>query len=159
MSEVAELKPDVIIVAADTNPIDSGSAEVSDPVLTEQVRSNLDDAVTALTATGGRLVMIGDTPGLAGWPGNCLAQHDATLLGCAVELDKPWADSMALTRGIARAHHGDFIDPTPWFCADRLCPAVVGSMVTYRDPGHITSVYSQHLSGVLEDALALSPAR
>jgi hypothetical protein len=159
VDQVAELRPDVIVVTADTIPLASGSPEHVDPALSEKVRVGLDETVTALTAYGGRLIMIGDTPGLPTWTGSCLARRGATLLDCALKLDKPWAESIWLTRGIASAHHGDFIDPSSWFCAHLLCPAVVGSMVTYRDAGHVTTAYSKHLSSALGDAMALTTAR
>ena len=49
----------------------------------------------------------------------------------------------------------EIVDPVAWMCADGLCPAVVGSTIAYRDPGHITVTRSMELAEPLGRALGL----
>ena len=44
------------------------------------------------------------------------------------------------------------INPTPWLC-DRICPAVIDGIVTYRDHSHLTNAMSEHLAPRLLSAL------
>ncbi len=60
------------------------------------------------------------------------------------------AHAVALSAGY------QFIDPIPWFCADNLCPSVIGSMVAYRDTEHITTEYAAKLAGPLGAMLNLA---
>jgi hypothetical protein len=155
MAQLVRLQPDVVVLSVDANPVEPDSGDEVDAALERKVRTGLDDTVSSMSAAGGRLVMLGDIPGLAQWPGGCLATRGATLLGCAAKPSRLWRDEIAMSREIAQAHHDDFINPYKWFCADHLCPAVIGSMVTYRDAGHMTTVYSHHLAGALAGALRL----
>jgi hypothetical protein len=47
----------------------------------------------------------------------------------------------------------DVIDPTPWLCTS-YCPAIVDSIVAYRDASHISVAMARHLLPQLERALA-----
>ena len=38
-----------------------------------------------------------------------------------------------------------FVNPSPWLCADGLCPVVVGSTIAYRDRGHISAARAGEL--------------
>ena len=44
------------------------------------------------------------------------------------------------------------IDPTPWLCT-RLCPAIIGRTVVYRDSSHLTVAMSRELSTELAKSL------
>ena len=40
-----------------------------------------------------------------------------------------------------------------WFCADSLCPAVVGNLLVYRDDNHMTMSYSRFVAPLLDTAI------
>jgi hypothetical protein len=54
----------------------------------------------------------------------------------------------------ARAAHAAYVPTLRWFCVRGLCPAVVGTIVTYRDSTHITATYVGVLARSLGAALA-----
>jgi len=58
-------------------------------------------------------------------------------------------------RGLPGAH---LVDLSRYFCQDGSCPPVIGDVLVYRDPGHVTSTYARTLAPMLqrgvEDALA-----
>lgn len=56
---------------------------------------------------------------------------------------------------IAAAADVRLVNVRPWFCADRICPAVIGNRIVYADFGHLTRTYAVHLVPLLQDALAL----
>lgn len=45
------------------------------------------------------------------------------------------------------------LDPTSWFCAPRICPAIVGNLVVYRDNAHMTPAYSKFLAPLLANVV------
>jgi hypothetical protein len=38
------------------------------------------------------------------------------------------------------------IDPTPWFCTATACPVIVGNVLVFRDPSHMTATWSRLLA-------------
>ena len=58
-------------------------------------------------------------------------------------------------REAARSAGAEYVETAQWFCADGLCPLVVGDYVTHRDRGHVTLDYSASLSEPLEARLAM----
>ena len=47
------------------------------------------------------------------------------------------------------------VDALKWFCADGVCPSVVGSYITMRDSEHMTPHYARWLAKPLQTALGL----
>jgi hypothetical protein len=37
---------------------------------------------------------------------------------------------------------GKFVPTPEWFCTDNVCPMVIGQLIVFADPGHITSAYA-----------------
>jgi hypothetical protein len=61
-----------------------------------------------------------------------------------------------LSFAAARSAGVGVVDALKWFCADNLCPAVVGSYITMRDSEHMTPDYSRWLAEPLATELGLS---
>ncbi|MGY0385792.1 acyltransferase family protein [Nocardioides sp. WG-D5] len=55
---------------------------------------------------------------------------------------------------VARDPNAHLIDMTHLFCEDRICPAVIGNVIVYRDGNHITSRYARTLAPYLGRELA-----
>ena len=49
----------------------------------------------------------------------------------------------------------DSVDAAKWFCADGLCPSVVGNYITMRDSHHMTPDYSRWLATPLAAQLGI----
>jgi hypothetical protein len=47
------------------------------------------------------------------------------------------------------------VDAAKWFCADGLCPSVVGKYITMRDSHHMTPDYSRWLATPLAAELGI----
>ncbi|MEI7056979.1 acyltransferase family protein [Nocardioides sp. CCNWLW239] len=55
---------------------------------------------------------------------------------------------------VARDPNAHLVDLTHLFCEERLCPAVIGNVIVYRDGNHITSRYARTLAPYLSQELA-----
>jgi hypothetical protein len=102
-----------------------------------------------------RIYLIEDAPALDQKPGACLAAAGADLGTCASPPSAA-ADLMSQAeQAAARATGVRYVRTRPWFCTVDLCPAVVGTTITHRDNGHITTVYARRLSRALQQTMGL----
>ena len=121
------------------------------PVASEQRedlwQQALDRTIKRVSTAAQAVVIIGDTPRLAGDAPVCLSSHRYDAFACANPLDK--AANPTRTAGermIAEADGATFIDPTPWLCRTKMCPAVAGRILVFRDTHHMTATYARALA-------------
>ncbi|MDQ3484776.1 MAG: acyltransferase [Actinomycetota bacterium] len=159
--QVAELRPDLMIVA--TSPPPSGVYDAAGELLTtrDEVAAELvtgfDDMFSAYEPLTDRLLLLADVPRLPVDPGTCLSQPSALLADCTF----PPTEQSSLIRdlSVAAADRAglESVDPAGWLCADGLCPVVIGSTIAWRDRGHISTTRSAELAQPLGEALGLLP--
>jgi peptidoglycan/LPS O-acetylase OafA/YrhL len=119
----------------------------------------------AWSDAGTKVLVVRDTP----YPGrtvqsvpDCLAQHPTHQTACGGTPDTwTWMDplfSAATSLGLSGI---STLDSTPYFCTATVCPAVIGSVVTYFDASHMTATYSRSLAPFvdpqIETALGAAP--
>jgi peptidoglycan/LPS O-acetylase OafA/YrhL len=102
-------------------------------------------------ATHAPLIVIRDSPLMPFNVPDCLSQLGDRvfdqLARCAVPekvalLPDPQIDA-------AKAAGAGLIDLTKYFCQDSVCPAVIGSVIVYRDDSHLGGTYSRTLAPYL----------
>jgi SGNH domain (fused to AT3 domains) len=71
---------------------------------------------------------------------SCLASRDST------RCDSTEKSIVSVVKGF------QVVDPTPWLCSS-YCPAIIDSIVAYRDASHISVAMARHLLPKLEAAL------
>ena len=101
-----------------------------------------------------RLAVVEDPPGSGRVTLDCLLARGATLGSCAFRVTPDQMATYASLRREARAAHAAYVPTLRWFCVRGLCPAVVGTIVTYRDSTHITATYARQLARPLGAAVA-----
>jgi peptidoglycan/LPS O-acetylase OafA/YrhL len=103
---------------------------------------------------GVRVVLMGDTPISRFDVPVCLSANQDSVLACATPhveaVDTDWREALA---GAARASGATFIDPEPWVCPSRPCPAVIGDFLVFRDRHHLSPPFSVALARRLAQAL------
>jgi SGNH domain (fused to AT3 domains) len=112
--------------------------------------------IDTLKQDGSRVVWLEDTP----YPGfnvpDCLSVNPTDIQKCSFTLKTGLKyPGVRASLNSAAAHDGALIvNPVPWFCTRRICPAVVGTSVTFFDESHVTRSYAQTLTPLLSRALA-----
>jgi peptidoglycan/LPS O-acetylase OafA/YrhL len=110
-------------------------------------------------ARGTRIVVVADNPEVAQETLLCVQRRgfDASD-SCSTPRTRATAlpDPMVLAAAIAKV---PVVDLVSYFCDDRICPAVIGNVLVYRDAaGHVTASYMRTLAPYLvkaiKDALA-----
>jgi peptidoglycan/LPS O-acetylase OafA/YrhL len=140
--------PDLIVVATTTEfktgVVDDGerlSLEDSFPSLEAGLVRTLD----RLAGNGAPIVLLKDLPRSSEDVPECVARHHDDLERCAFPDERdPGSDYDA--RAAARVDGVRTIDPARLLCPGRLCPAVIGNALVYRDDNHLTATFARTLA-------------
>ncbi len=149
VDRVAELQPDLMVVATSPPPTgvydDDGRLLNNNTDVAENVAEGFDDMFATYLPLVDRMVLLSDVPRLPEEPGACLAADGADLGDCMFP-PTDWSERNRMISEDAAARAGvPAINPSPWLCADGLCPVVVGSTIAYRDRGHISAARAAEL--------------
>jgi hypothetical protein len=96
--------------------------------------------LSSLKGSSPHLIYISDTPHPSRDIPSCLASRDSS------QCNQSEKSIVSVVKGF------EVIDPTPWLCTS-YCPAIVDSIVAYRDASHISVAMAVHLLPQLERAL------
>lgn len=105
-------------------------------------------------AAGTKVLVIKDPP----YPGtrvhnvpDCLAKNTGAPAACA-GTPKSWYWMDPLNRAARELDAPEIrtVNMDKYFCSDGVCPAVIGSIVAFRDGSHITATYARSLAQYLD---------
>ncbi|WP_110241758.1 acyltransferase family protein [Nocardioides gilvus] len=163
-SKVAEMKPDVVVVATREYPLeDPRTGErigrtVGEDRYLAALEESWTEAFRDFDRDAGRVVVYGNTPQLSQLPQECLTTPGNDLGSCTGPgLEQERRVAGALQRAAERAD-ATWVDAERWFCADGLCPPVIGNFIAMRDLRHPTVEYTRHLAGPLAEQFGLARA-
>ena len=156
---IAELRPARVFMAsaaAGGTLVDDAGAPITDRNWSDRAWVDGWAATTdQLARTGARLFLLEDTPYQVKPPLECLSLHPADPAACVVPADRalPSPDRRRAIALRLRAKGVTVIDPTPWFCTATGCPVIVGNVLVFRDPSHMTATWSRLLAPQLAAAV------
>ncbi len=159
MGVIESLHPDVLVVASDLPPAiigPQGQPVTNDVALAKAFQTGLAESMGELHNFVGRIIILGDVPGVDEPPSLCLSARGANLGDCAFPRSARSKLLFDAAHEVATSGGYQFVNTIPWFCAHDLCPSVIGPIVVYRDPEHVTTEYATRLTRPLEAALHLS---
>ncbi|PYY50047.1 hypothetical protein DEI84_05070 [Curtobacterium sp. MCBD17_023] len=146
-----ELDALVVTHAATKSPVlvaDGGSND-------ETVVRGLVSAWRTATGRGVPVIALRDNPVARDDVLACLAQMQGPTTGAC---DLPRAQALAAFDGSAQAvaavgDRARYVDMTDWYCTATTCPAVIGGVLTHRDPTHLTATFATTLAPALGSRL------
>ena len=116
--------------------------------------AGLADMVSAVRATGSRVMVIGPVPRMPNDVPECLAVHlDAVTLCQPPLAEAVDAAGVAAERAVVEAAGGSYLDVTPAFCDEVTCAAVVGNVLVFSDQNHLTTEFAGWLSALISAAV------
>jgi peptidoglycan/LPS O-acetylase OafA/YrhL len=147
LGELQRMDPEVIVVSSrlgvETLPDDSDLTWGSETLLGH------------LAAIAPVVRVLADVSSLPFDPADCVTAPESTLVTClAPELAKVVA-SNALLRAVAGRSGTGFVDTAALVCRQRLCPVVVGDIVTFGDYDHISVTWARRITRELGERLSL----
>lgn len=147
--EVAELKPDAVVVAArGYDGVHASGAE------RERIwRAGAESGIRALVGLAPAVYVLSDIPARSSSAQDCLTVPGATLESCLATETGREIDSNTLTRDAAQAAGARWVDTSPLVCEGGRCPLVVGSTLTYFDDNHLTVSRARELAPALGELL------
>lgn len=136
--QIKDLKPDVIVV--------------TNRVRQEATEAGAEKAFQAFQDSGARIVYLTDTPQPGRNVPDCLATHTDDIPACNPTQDQAieFPAFRAMEQKVAKRHGAEIIDTLPVFCADNVCPTVIGDQIVYFDSSHITAGYAKSLVPFLQ---------
>ena len=99
-----------------------------------------------LVATGANVVALEDTPAPPNLVPRCVARSMKKLGRCAFPRRQGLSFPHYATRAAAEVDGVKLVDAAPKFCLRRVCPAVIGDVLVYRNGGHVTATYARTMS-------------
>jgi hypothetical protein len=129
-----------------------------DPSWIQGIQTAFNDMTT--TAPSTIRILLSISPHIPNPAPSCLASYPSSIQKCGVSYTPGqlgsglFSASLVRDQNAATAAHAIFVPTVQWFCLNNQCPAVVGDRLVYADADHTTTVYSEYLSTVLQQALA-----
>ena len=124
------------------------------PIWQKPWRDGLQGTVDVLRGNGITPVLVEDTP----YPGQdvptCLSKNVTSVTACNITVNAAFRTDMIQVRDDFEAKGVPVLRTRQWFCADSLCPAVVGNLLVYRDDNHMTTSYSRFVAPLVDAAIA-----
>ena len=119
--------------------------------LEELVYDGMVDVWADLGRRGIGVLAIRDTTRFRGLVPDCLATEGFAPIECGQPRTEVLSRSFPLTDDAP--DNVRFVDMTPYVCTDRVCPAIIGGVIVYRDSSHISTTYMRTLVPYLEAEL------
>jgi len=151
IDEIEKIHPDLAVVSTTgPNPYvfteDGRTVTSKDEDWNSIIEEGFYSIFEKLQARSERVALLRDSPKGEEEPDTCLTRPGATLGDCLfTPKESSENDADASVRAADRAGI-DVVDPRPWLCWRNTCPVVIGDMLSYRDRGHLTTVYSRELA-------------
>jgi len=158
IDQIKDLQPDIVVLAGDVPDAmydDDGDRINDREALSQAYSDGLVETIDMIGDAATQKVIIGDVPGVDIHPVDCLADTDHDMSDCTFSPDRVDRLELAAAKRAAEIADATYIDPMPWFCADNLCPTVVGSTIVYRDLNHVTPEYAESLARPFEAKMGL----
>ena len=159
LARIADEQPALVVIAEDrAYQLAVNGAPVAVATQMANWNAGLARTLASLSAISGEVAIIGETPRSAFDPPDCLSRHSDDALACATPLaDAVSAGWMAAEQASAAEAGVRYVDTTLLVCPSEPCPAVIGRVLVYRDPHHLTATFSAVLARRLGLALDFPP--
>ncbi|TFV64230.1 UNVERIFIED_ORG: acyltransferase [Bacillus sp. AZ43] len=146
VDRITALRPDAVVALGTRTTAGAAADEVVPPGFVEAWRQLADRGV--------RVIAMRDTPRRTYDVPDCLAEAEDEFTDCALDRDVAYDDAVLDTRLPAGV---TLLDTSRYFCADDVCPALVGNLRVYLDDTHLTTTYLRTVTPLLEaDLLAVT---
>ena len=113
------------------------------------------EAMRPVAATGARIVVVEDDPGVSAASTACVGRVTYSATGdCGTTAAFAYQDPDRLAQAAERIPGAVMIPTRQYYCRGDFCPATIGNVIVYRDTAaHVTASYARTLSPYLVEAI------
>lgn len=149
-------RPDVVVTSGSNNyRVLVDGEPVDDADNRDRFAAGMADSWQAVVKSGAHLVVLHNTPWLDLDVPECVSEHPDQLTECAA--DRASAMEAAGDVQLAAAERvpgAQLVDLNRYVCPADQCAAVIGNVIVWRDPHHLTATYARTLASRLDEELA-----
>lgn len=156
-------RPAIVVVSGTRGfaTVDSAGRLLSGKAKTNAWIKGMKRTLARIVPAAGRVILLADTPSsLLANPATCLARNPGNALKCSTTvahaISYPWLNT---EYGVAKDMSAGFLNVERWVCPTSPCPAIIGSRLVYRNPGHLTASFTASQWLRLEQAILKDLAR
>jgi hypothetical protein len=150
VNRIAALRPNLVVVG------ESENAKGVQPITPQAWTGGTLRTLAQLHAIPGtRVAFMGDNPVPRQHVPECVAAHLGDVRPCQTDLRHAYTypdRHRAVNAAVRRAGY-PVVDPQPWVCAAAGCPPVIGNVLVYRDPSHLSVEYVDYLTPLIATVL------
>jgi hypothetical protein len=163
---IEAMHPNAVVITAAAKGVRLLEGDHGTPQGVEEAwATGLASTIRSLAPYTGQIIVLGDIAYPAQEPTDCLSVHandvqacDTPRYGAVDEYGLPsgvFDDHNRMEKQVAEQNGARYVSVTRWFCADAVCPAVVGGLAVYGDYFHVSPNYAYWLSNALGTAMSL----
>lgn len=124
------------------------------PFWQKQWRDALRGTYATLKSAGIQPVVLEDTPYLDQMIPACLSRNYTAVDRCSPTVGNAYRDDIASMMDDFDAEGENVLWVRQWFCAETVCPTIVGNLLVYRDDNHMTVTYASYIAPLLDADVA-----
>jgi hypothetical protein len=142
LKQILELKPNLVVISS----LHTYTKVYSD------LNTGHGYILDKLNASGIRALIISDTPYPKTDIPACISLNLTNTTKCDSlrKYSTASGDISEMLRKIAKTNSSDFVDPVPWLCNEKICPAVINNKIVYADGSHLSGTMAVELADQLE---------
>jgi peptidoglycan/LPS O-acetylase OafA/YrhL/outer membrane biosynthesis protein TonB len=156
IAKIIAAKPYIVVIAGTRGfaTIDASGKLLSGAKRTAAYDAGMKRTIDKIKTTAKHVILMEDTPASMFDPPVCLATHRSSTLACSTPVEKAISSSWQSEEHTLAADESiGIIDPSFWVCPTAPCPVVIGNLLVYMDPGHLTATFSAALSRRMGSAI------
>jgi peptidoglycan/LPS O-acetylase OafA/YrhL len=150
VTRLQKLAPDLIVVSSTRSPVTINSGDDNPSVQGVAMARLLKQVPNS------KIAIIVDTPQSVFDVPACLSSHRNDVTACATNRATAFGwRHLTMEKAAAKAlgSRANVVDLSNWLCTAKVCPAVLGGMIAYRDYHHLTATFAASLAPALEAQL------
>jgi hypothetical protein len=149
VAAIKDIRPDLVLVANAYLPRTEAG---KDSPLSETAWAQSTERMVQKFATSTQKVAFLAAPPADKDPGSCYTKQSSPT-DCVGRITTAWSTRATTEQALAAKLKGAWIDSSPWFCYQGLCPAFVGTTPTRIDQVHMTQPYAVKIGPSVAEVL------
>ena len=156
LARLVKERPQFVLTSGNFgNIVVQNGKKLSDEASVAATKAGMRATVKQLTAVGAKVLVLRDTPRPGLDVPDCVSSAGRSLAKCATDREAALAGaSTGVEEAAAKLVKGaEYVDLDASVCPSDPCAPIIGNVLVYRDPDHMTATYAGTLRPILARAI------